>query len=169
MKGWRRRSNARYTPKVHALSPVVCRRELKDCATHGEQRGDSKEISHALHTSAKILFFFRRANFFHPAFLPVARRDFPPTWKPPPTSPELTRENGEFSVNNGELFAESSQFFEHLAGRRKRDEAESESKCKYSLQSSTPSTTLSGLHAHLLRLSTVPSHAFPSEQQPIAQ
>jgi len=78
MKGWRRRSNARYTPKVHALSPVVCRRELKDCATHGEQRGDSKEMSHALHTSAKILFFFRRANFFHPAFLPVARRDFPP-------------------------------------------------------------------------------------------
>lgn len=119
MKGWRRRSNARYTPKVHALSPVVCRRELKDCATHGEQRSDSKEMSHALHTSAKILFFFRRANFFHPAFLPVARRDFAPTWEPPPTSPELTRENGEFSVNNGELFAESSQFFEHLADRRK--------------------------------------------------
>lgn len=134
MKGWRRRSNARYTPKVHALSPVVCRRELKDCATHGEQRSDSKEMSHALHTSAKILFFFRRANFFHPAFLPVARRDFPPTCRLTPTSPELTRENGEFSVNNGELFAESSQFFEHLAGRRKRDEAENESKCKYSLQ-----------------------------------
>ena len=119
MKGWRRRSNARYTPKVRALSPVVCRRELKDYATHEEQRGDSKEMSHALHTSAKILFFFRRANFFHPAFLPVARRDFAPTWKPPPTSPELTHENGEFSVNNGELFAESSQFFEHLADRRK--------------------------------------------------
>lgn len=134
MKGWRRRSNARYTPKVRALSPVVCRRELKDCATHGEQRSDSKEMSHALHTSAKILFFFRRANFFHPAFLPVARRDFPPTCRLTPTSPELTRENGEFSVNNGELFAESSQFFEHLAGRRKRDEAENESKCKYSLQ-----------------------------------
>lgn len=119
MKGWRRRSNARYTPKVHALSPVVCRRELKDCATHGEQRGDSKEMSHALHTSAKILFFFRRANFFHPAFLPVARRDFLPTCRLTPTSPELTHENGEFSFNNGELFAESSQFFEHLADRRK--------------------------------------------------
>lgn len=119
MKGWRRRSNARYTPKVHALSPVVCRRELKDCATHGEQRSDSKEMSHALHTSAKILFFFRRANFFHPAFLPVARRDFAPTCRLTPTTPELTRENGEFSVNNGELFAESSQFFEHLADRRK--------------------------------------------------
>ena len=105
--------------KVPALSPVVCRRELKYCATHGEQRGDSKEMSHALHTSAKILFFFRRANFFHPAFLPVARRDFPPTCRLTPTTPELTRENGEFSVNNGELFAESSQFFEHLADRRK--------------------------------------------------
>lgn len=90
MKGWRRRSNARYTPKVHALSPVVCRRELKDCATHGEQRSDSKEMSHALHTSAKILFFFRRANFFHPAFLPVARRDFPPNV---PTYADFSRTN----------------------------------------------------------------------------
>lgn len=143
MKGWRRRSNARYTPKVRALSPVVCRRELKDCATHGEQRSDSKEMSHALHTSAKILFFFRRANFFHPAFSTLARRDFAPTWKPPPTSPELTRENGGLSAENGEFFAESSQFFERLAGRRKRDKAENESKCKYSLQHSVSFSALS--------------------------
>ena len=142
MKGWRRRSNARYTPKVHALSPVVCRRELKDCATHGEQRSDSKEISHALHTSAKILFFFRRANFFHPAFSTVARRDFAPRWKPLPTSPELTRENGGLSTENREFFAESSQFFERLSDRRKRDEAENESKCKYSLQRSASFSAL---------------------------
>lgn len=70
MKGWRRRSNARYTPKVHVLSPVVCRRELKDCATHGEQRSDSKEMSHALHTSAKILFFFGAPTFSTPHFCP---------------------------------------------------------------------------------------------------
>ena len=129
--------------KVPALSPAVCRRELKDCTLSGKQRGDAKEMSHALHTSAKILFFFRRANFFHPAFLPVARRDFPPTCRLTPTTPELTRENGEFSVKNGELFAESSQFFEHLAGRRKRDEAENESKCKYSLQHSASFSALS--------------------------
>lgn len=134
MKGWRRRSNARYTPKVRALSPVVCRRELKDGATHGEQRGDSKEISHALHTSAKILFFFRRANFFHPAFLPAARRDFAPTWQPAPTSPEQTRENGKLSTENRGLFVESSQFFGHLADRLRQDYGECESKCKYSSQ-----------------------------------
>lgn len=143
MKGWRRRSNARYTPKVHALSPVVCRRELKDCATHGEQRSDSKEMSHALHTSAKILFFFRRANFFHPAFSPFARRDFASTWRPPPTSPELTRENGGLSAENGEFLPKSSQFSERLARRRKRDEAENESKCKYSLQRSASFSALS--------------------------
>ena len=143
MKGWRRRSDARYTPKVHALSPAVCRHELKDCATHGEQRSDSKEMSHALHTSAKILFFFRRANFFHPAFSTVARRDFAPTWKPRPTSPELTRENRGISAENGEFFAESSQFFERLSDRRKRDEAENESKCKYSLQHSASFSALS--------------------------
>ena len=98
----------------------MCRRELKDCALSGKQRGDAKEMSHALHTSAKILFFFRRANFFHPAFSTVARRDFAPTWRPLPTSPELTRENGGLSAENGEFFAEISQFFERLAGRRKR-------------------------------------------------
>lgn len=143
MKGWRRRSNARYTPKVHALSPAVYRRELKDCATHGEQRGDSKEMSHALHTSAKILFFFRLANFFHPAFSTVTRRDFASTWRPPPTYPELTRENRGLSVENGEFLPKSSQFFERLAGRRKRDEAENESKCKYSLQRSASFSALS--------------------------
>ena len=129
--------------KVPALSSAVCRSELKDCALSGKQRGDAEEMSHALHNSAKILFFFRRANFFYPAFSTVARRDFAPRWKPPPTSPELTRENGEFSVNNGELFAESSQFFERLSDRRKRDEAENESKCKYSLQRSASFSALS--------------------------
>ena len=129
--------------KVPALSSAVCRSELKDCALSGKQRGDAKEMSHALHTSAKILFFFRRANFFHPAFSTLARRDFAPTWKPPPTSPELTRENGGLSAENGEFFAESSQFFERLAGRRKRDKAENESKYKYSLQRSASFSALS--------------------------
>jgi len=129
--------------KEPALSPAVCRSELKVCALSGKQRGDAKEMSHALHTSAKILFFFRRANFFHPAFSTVARRDFAPTWKPRPTSPELTRENGGLSAENGEFFTESSQFFERLAGRRKRDEAENESKCKYSLQRSVSFSDLS--------------------------
>lgn len=64
MKGWRRRSNARYTPKVPALSPAVCRRELKDCATHGEQRGDSKKnIACAAYLRKDTVFFPARQLF----------------------------------------------------------------------------------------------------------
>lgn len=70
MKGWRRRSNARYTPKVHALSPAVCRRELKDCATHGEQRGDSKKYRMRCIPPQRYCFFSGAPTFSTPHFCP---------------------------------------------------------------------------------------------------
>ena len=65
MKGWRRRSNARYTPKVHALSPVVCRR--------AEGLRDAWGTAGRLKRNVACAAYLRKDTVFFPA-----RQLFPP-------------------------------------------------------------------------------------------